>query len=108
MLLRLIPELGGDGTVCGIIAMNDTGSDVLSLFTTDLPYLRGNIQGYHTLSKNNGSSQAGTGRQQSMEQLDHLAISANRGVMIWLGNTRSEKCAPNSPRPSSTWHTSWF
>ena len=46
MLLRLIPELGGDGTVCGIIAMNDTGSDVLSLFTTDLPYLGGNIQGY--------------------------------------------------------------
>ena len=46
MLLRLIPALGGDGTVCGIIAMNDTGSDMLSLFTTDLPYLGGNIQGY--------------------------------------------------------------
>jgi hypothetical protein len=24
MLLRLIPVYGGDGTVCGIIAMNDT------------------------------------------------------------------------------------
>jgi hypothetical protein len=46
MLLRLTPALGGDGTVCGIIAMNDTGSDILSLFTTDLPHLGGNIQGY--------------------------------------------------------------
>jgi hypothetical protein len=45
MILRLTPALGGDGTVCGIIAMNDTGSDILSLFTSDLPYL-GNIQGY--------------------------------------------------------------
>jgi hypothetical protein len=46
MLLRLTPAFGGDGTTCGIIAMNDTGSDILSLFTTDLPYLGGNIQGY--------------------------------------------------------------
>jgi hypothetical protein len=45
MLLRLTPAFGGDGTVCGIIAMNDTGSDMLTLFTTDLPHL-GNIQGY--------------------------------------------------------------
>ena len=45
MLLRLTPALGGDGTTCGIIAMNDTGSDILSLFTTDFPHL-GNIQGY--------------------------------------------------------------
>jgi hypothetical protein len=45
MLLRLTPLLGGDGTVHGIIAMNDTGSDILSLFTTDLLQL-GNIQGY--------------------------------------------------------------
>jgi hypothetical protein len=46
VLLRLIPALGGDGTVCGIIAINDTGSDMLALFTTDLPHLGGNIQGY--------------------------------------------------------------
>ena len=46
MLLRLTPALGGDGTVCGIIAMNDTGSDMLTLFDSDLPYLGGNIQGY--------------------------------------------------------------
>jgi hypothetical protein len=46
MLLRLTPTLGGDGTVYGIIAMNDTGSDILSLFTIDLPHLVGNIQGY--------------------------------------------------------------
>lgn len=45
MLLRLIPNRGGDGTVHGIIAMNDTGSDVLSLFYSDLQYL-GNRQGY--------------------------------------------------------------
>ncbi|KIN00500.1 hypothetical protein OIDMADRAFT_19556 [Oidiodendron maius Zn] len=45
MLLRLTPELGGDGTEYGIIAMNDTGSDILSLFTTDIPNL-GNNAGY--------------------------------------------------------------
>ena len=45
MLLRLTPAFGGDGTVLGIIAMNDTGSDLLTLFTTDLPLL-GNSQGY--------------------------------------------------------------
>ena len=46
MLVRLIPELGGDGTVSGIIVMNDTGSNILSLFTTDLPHLGSNVQGY--------------------------------------------------------------
>ena len=45
MLLRLTPGFGGDGTVCGIIAMDDTGSDMLTLFTTDMLHL-GNIQGY--------------------------------------------------------------
>jgi len=45
MQLRLTPAHGGDGTVSGIIAMNDTGSDILSLFDTDIPHL-GNIQGY--------------------------------------------------------------
>jgi hypothetical protein len=45
MLLRLIPALGGDGTVYGITAMNDTGSDLLTLVTIDFPRL-GNIQGY--------------------------------------------------------------
>jgi hypothetical protein len=42
MLLRLIPAHGGDGTIYGIIAINDTGSDMLTLFTTDLLQL-GNI-----------------------------------------------------------------
>jgi len=46
MLLKLTPALGGDGTVCGIITMNDTGSDFLMLVATDLPLL-GNIQGYY-------------------------------------------------------------
>jgi hypothetical protein len=45
MLLRLIPELGGDGTIYGIILLNDTGSDIMTLLTTDLPQL-GNIQEY--------------------------------------------------------------
>ncbi len=40
-----MPHRGGDGTVHGIIAMNDTGSDILSLFYSDLQYL-GNTQGY--------------------------------------------------------------
>jgi hypothetical protein len=40
MLLRLMPHRGGDGTVCGIISMNDTGSDILSLFLSDLQLLR--------------------------------------------------------------------
>jgi len=45
MLLRLTPAFGGDGTVHGIIAMNDTGSNYLTLFNTDLA-LFGNIHGY--------------------------------------------------------------
>lgn len=45
MLLRLILHLGGDGTVCGVIAMNDTGSEILTIFDVDLPFL-GNLQGY--------------------------------------------------------------
>ena len=45
MLLRLAPQRGGDGTVHGITVMNDTGSDILSLFNTDMPHL-GNAQGY--------------------------------------------------------------
>src|SRR5271163_4247257 len=45
MLVRLKPQRGGDGTIHGIIAMNDTGSDILTLFDTDLLHL-GNIQGY--------------------------------------------------------------
>jgi hypothetical protein len=43
-LLRLTPGRGGDGFGHGIIAMSDTGSDMMTLFTTDLPLL-GNIQG---------------------------------------------------------------
>jgi len=45
MFLRLMPHQGGDGTVHGIIAMNDTGSNILSLFHSDMQHL-GNIQGY--------------------------------------------------------------
>jgi hypothetical protein len=46
MLIRLIPAYGGDGTVYHIIVMNDTGSNTLKLFTTDLQRL-GNRQGYN-------------------------------------------------------------
>jgi hypothetical protein len=46
-LLRLTLQRGGDGTAYGIIAMSDTGSDILTLFDTDMPYL-GNIQAYNS------------------------------------------------------------
>ena len=45
MHLRLAPEFGGDGTFCGIIALHDTGSNILSLFISDFLHL-GNTQGY--------------------------------------------------------------
>ena len=45
MLLRLMPQRGGDGTVHGIIAMSNTGSDRLTIFDTDMPHV-GNIQPY--------------------------------------------------------------
>jgi hypothetical protein len=45
MLLRLTPAFGGDGTAHGIIALNDTGSSVLTVFNTDLLRL-GGVQGY--------------------------------------------------------------
>ena len=45
MHVRLIPELGGDGSMHGVICMNDTGSDVMTLFDTDLGYL-GNLDEY--------------------------------------------------------------
>jgi hypothetical protein len=45
MLLRLIPTYRGNETTIGIIAMNDTGSDILTLFITDLLAF-GNTQGY--------------------------------------------------------------
>jgi hypothetical protein len=46
MLLKLTLGLGRDRTIIGIIAMNGTGSDILTLFDTDLLAL-GNTQGYH-------------------------------------------------------------
>jgi hypothetical protein len=45
MLLRLTLILGDGGTAHKIIVMNDTGSDLLTLFTIDLPQLV-NFQGY--------------------------------------------------------------
>jgi hypothetical protein len=45
MLIRLAPAFGGDGTTCGAIAMNDTGSDIMTVFQTDFARL-GNTQGY--------------------------------------------------------------
>jgi hypothetical protein len=45
MLLRLTPHLGGDGTIYRITVMNDTGSDILTLFANDVLQL-GNTQGY--------------------------------------------------------------
>ena len=45
MFLRLTPELGGDGTTTGIIAMNDTGSDILTIFDHDMFHL-GSLDNY--------------------------------------------------------------
>lgn len=45
MEVRLCSELGGDGTRHGINVLNDTGSDVLTIFNTDLMSL-GNYEQY--------------------------------------------------------------
>lgn len=45
MEVRLCPELGGDVTRHGISVLNDTGSDVLTIFNTDLTSL-GNHEQY--------------------------------------------------------------
>jgi hypothetical protein len=45
MSVRLTPQRGGDGTVYRIIVINDTGSNLLTLFDTDMSSL-GNFQGY--------------------------------------------------------------
>ncbi len=45
MQIRLCPDLGGDGTRHGIHVVNDTGSDILSIFYADLQQL-GNYQHY--------------------------------------------------------------
>jgi hypothetical protein len=34
-----MPELGGDGTIHGILALNDTGSNMLTVYDVDLLYL---------------------------------------------------------------------
>ena len=39
MQVRLCLGWGGDGTIQGINVLNDTGSDLLTLFYADLPYL---------------------------------------------------------------------
>jgi hypothetical protein len=45
MLVRLTPELGGDGTIRRITVLNDTGSGIMTLLSTDLSQ-PGNRQGY--------------------------------------------------------------
>jgi hypothetical protein len=45
MLVRLTPELGGDGTIHRITVLNDTGSGIMTLLSTDLSQL-GNLQAY--------------------------------------------------------------
>lgn len=44
MLLRLRIQYGDNGTVTGLIAMNDTRSDILTLFYLDLRRL--DMEGY--------------------------------------------------------------
>lgn len=48
MHIRLTPNLGGDGTKLGIIALNDSGSDVLTIFDEDLLRLGENVQSYNS------------------------------------------------------------
>jgi hypothetical protein len=45
MLVRLTPALGGDGTIHHITVLNDTGSGIMTLLSTDLLQL-GNLQVY--------------------------------------------------------------
>jgi hypothetical protein len=45
MLVRLIPQQGGDGTVHRVNVINDTGSSLLTLFDTDILQL-GILEGY--------------------------------------------------------------
>jgi hypothetical protein len=40
MLLRLILGLGGDGTIYSIIAINDTRSNMLTIFDVEMQHLR--------------------------------------------------------------------
>ena len=44
MQVRLCLGWGGDGTIQGIKVPNDTGSDLLMLFYSDLPYLGNYLQ----------------------------------------------------------------
>lgn len=46
MFVRLIPQVGGDGSFLPITVMNDTGSNALTLFTTDFQHL-GNAEAYN-------------------------------------------------------------
>jgi hypothetical protein len=59
-----MPIHGGDGTVHRMTVINDTGSNILTLFTIDLQQL-GNIQGYN-------------GRRRSTRTTD-----ANRTVTVY-------------------------
>jgi hypothetical protein len=47
LLLRLIPEYNSNEIVQELMVMNNSGSDLLTLFSIDLPFL-GNIQMYTT------------------------------------------------------------
>lgn len=47
MFLRLVPQLGGDGSAYPITVLNDTGSDIMAVFTTDLLQLGEGLQAYN-------------------------------------------------------------
>ena len=102
MLLRLIPALGGDGTTYGITVMNDTGSDMLTLVTTDFQLL-GNTQGYSGWLLSTGVTDASGNTTVFPTILVEVQLVRNNGT-LW-GNWIPERAivrqaVPNLPRLS--------
>ncbi len=101
MLVRLIPALGGDGTTHGIITMNDTGSDMLTLYTSDLMHL-GNYNLYSgwqapvSLTDANGTSRY-------FQKISVQVLLVGNGDVPWRSNWIEEEAIirrDNSPRLS--------
>lgn len=97
MEVRLCPELGGDGTRHGINVLNDTGSDVLTIFNTDLTSL-GNYEqyagwlGYVFIGGCNGN----------VEMLLSLMVDirlVRPGSLVPGGNWLSEEAILRQPAP---------
>lgn len=106
MEVRLCPELGGDGTRHGISVLNDTGSDVLTIFNTDLMRL-GNYEqytgllGYVYIGSCNGDI------EMLLSLLVDIRLFRPSSLVPW-GNWLSEEAiirrpAPGVARLSGSW-----